>query len=391
MNTKSLLHLFFLGLALSCGQMAVAKTELAIGYLRVEQPQPPTLSNLDPVPEDNGLSGAQTGLADNQTTGKFLGQTYSLADTLVPLGEDPLVMAQAMLDASPFLVIDAPADVLLAIADLPQAKGALLFNVASGDVSLRDTDCRANMLHAIPSDAMRTDALAQMFVQKRWTDLVMIAGTYPQDLAYADAMRRAMTKFGLKLKGEKTWDADADMRRTASQEIPLFTQSFGDYDAMILADETHDFGRYVLYNTWQARPITGSEGLSAVTWSPVIEQWGAAQLQSRFEEQHEREMTSNDYAAWAALRSLGEAVTRTNSTDPQTLRDYIFSDAFELAGFKGRPLTYRDWNGQLRQPIAIVHPRALVAQAPLDGFLHQTNEMDSLGLDRPESKCEAFQ
>ena len=102
-------------------------------------------------------------------------------------------------------------------------------------------------------------------------------------------------------------------------------------------------------------------------------------------------MTSLDYAAWAAMRTLGEAATRTNSTDPKTLRDYILSDAFELAGFKGRALTYRHWNGQLRQPIAIAHPRALVAQAPLEGFLHQTNELDSLGLDRPESKCEAFQ
>ena len=101
-------------------------------------------------------------------------------------------------------------------------------------------------------------------------------------------------------------------------------------------------------------------------------------------------MTSQDYAAWAAVRTLGEALTRTNSADPDVVRDYIFSDAFELAGFKGRPLTYRGWNGQLRQPIAIAHPRALVAQAPLEGFLHQVNELDSLGLDEPESTCEAF-
>jgi ABC transporter substrate binding protein (PQQ-dependent alcohol dehydrogenase system) len=137
--------------------------------------------------------------------------------------------------------------------------------------------------------------------------------------------------------------------------------------------------------------VAGSEGLSAVTWSPVIEQWGAAQLQSRFEETAGRGMQPQDYAAWAAVRALGEAVTRTNSGDPGVLRDYLLSEDFELAGFKGRPLTFRDWNGQLRQPIAIAHPRALVAQAPLEGFLHQTNELDSLGLDRPESLCEAFE
>ncbi|WP_298976920.1 ABC transporter substrate-binding protein [uncultured Roseobacter sp.] len=377
--------------AMCCAVTATAEVTLNANYLHVEVSLPPTLSNLDPVPEDIGLAGALTGLKDNQTTGRFLDQKYDLVETYVPEGDDPIAMAKELLSASPYLILSAPATVQTAIADLPEAEGALIFNTSTGDLSLRDADCRANLFHTLPSDAMRTDALAQVFVQKRWTDLVMITGTHPQDVTYAQSMRRSLTKFGLALSGEKEWAFDADMRRNASQEVPLFTQDFGDYDAMILADEVHDFGRYVLYNTWEARPVTGSEGLSAVTWSPVIEQWGAAQLQSRFEKAHDRQMTSQDYAAWAAMRTLGEAVTRTNAVDPEALRAYILSDAFELAGFKGRPLTYRAWNGQLRQPIAIVHPRALVAQAPLDGFLHQVNELDSLGLDQPESTCEAFQ
>lgn len=368
-----------------------AETTLNIGYLRVEQPLPPTLSNLDPIPDDNGLAGAQTGLADNLTTGKFLGQKYELTVTEVFEGEDPLAAARDLLSSSPYLVIDAGPEDIVAIADLAEAEGAILFNTSAGDLALRDGECRRNLLHTLASDAMRTDALAQMLVKKRWEDLVMITGTHAADTSYAEAMRRSLTKFGLSLEAEKEWVFDADMRRNASQEVPLFTQDFGDYDALIIADEVHDFGRYVLYNTWQARPVVGSEGLSSVGWSPVIEQWGAAQLHSRFEDEHAREMTAQDYAAWAAVRTLGEAMTRTNANDPQTLRGYIMSDQFELAGFKGRPLTYRAWNGQLRQPIAIAHPRALVAQAPLEGFLHQTNELDSLGLDRPESTCEAFQ
>ena len=369
---------------------AQADTELAVGYLKIEVPRPATLSNLDEVPENLGLAGAETGLQDNLTTGKFLKQTYVLNPNAVLADENPLATAKEMLSQSPFLILDAPADVLLQIADLPEAQNALLFNATAADVALRDAECRANVLHSLPSYAMRTDALAQLLVKKRWSDLVMIEGTYPKDTAYAEALRRSLTKYGLKLSGSKIWDANADMRRTASQEIPLFTQDFGDYDALLLADEVQDFGRYVLYNTWQARPVAGSEGLSALTWSPVIEQWGAAQLQNRFREQHDRAMLAADYAAWAAIRTLGEAVTRTNKADVASLRAYIMSDAFELAGFKGRPLTYRQWNGQLRQPIALAHPRALVAQAPLEGFLHQTNEMDSLGLDQPESTCEAF-
>ena len=377
--------------SLAFAQPILAETTLSIGYLRVEQPLPPTLSNLDPIPEDNGIAGAQTGLADNTTTGKFLGQSYDMSVIEVLAGEDPLAAAREMLATSPYLIIDAAAGDVVAIADLPEAEGAVLFNTASGDVELRDTGCRGNLFHTLASDAMRTDALAQVLVQKRWTDLVMITGAHAADASYAAAMRRSLSKFGLSLEAEKEWVFDADMRRNASQEVPLFTQELGDYDALILADEIHDFGRYVLYNTWQARPVVGSEGLTAIGWSPVIEQWGAAQLQSRFEDQHGRQMTAQDYAAWAAMRTLGEALTRTGDTNPATLRGYILSDAFELAGFKGRPLTYRDWNGQLRQPIAVAHPRALVAQAPLEGFLHQTNELDSLGLDRPESNCEAFQ
>lgn len=117
---------------------------------------------------------------------------------------------------------------------------------------------------------------------------------------------------------------------------------------------------------------------------------GAVQLQNRFEKQAERNMQSRDYAAWTAIRAIGEAVTRSNAADPATLRAYMLSDAFQLDGFKGRALTFRHWNGQMRQPIAVANARALVTLAPVEGFLHQRNETDSLGMDEPESACKAF-
>ena len=177
------------------------------------------------------------------------------------------------------------------------------------------------------------------------------------------------------------------MRRNASAEIPVFTQA-RKYDAVVVADEDDDFGQYVQYNTWLPRPVAGTAGLEPVAWDRVVEQWGAAQLQSRFEEQSDRSMTSLDYAAWAAVRSIGEAVTRTKKTDPAAIGEYLLSDKFALAGFKGAKMTYRTWNGQLRQPIPLVHPQSVVALAPIEGFLHHTTELDTLGLDQPESNCE---
>ncbi|MGR3377830.1 ABC transporter substrate-binding protein [Salipiger abyssi] len=377
--------------SLSLAAAAASETTVRVGYLSVARPAPPVLSNLDPDPEDLGLAGARLGLADNATTGKFLGQTWTLTETVVPEGGDALAAARAALAGAPFLVIDAPADTLTAIADLPEAQGALLFNASAPDAALRDDACRANLLHTIPSDAMRADALAQFLVQRRWSDVALIAGGHDSDRAFAGALKASVEKFRLKLVGEKDWIFDADMRRNASAEVPLFTQEFGEHDVLLIADEIGDFGRYVVYNTWLPRPVAGSEELVPQAWAPVVEQWGAAQLQSRFEDLAHRDMTSGDYATWAAIRTLGEAVTRTGSGEAGVLRDYILSDAFELAGFKGRPLSFRPWNGQLRQPIPIVTDRAVVATAPLEGFFHQGNELDTLGRDAPESACRAFE
>lgn len=364
--------------------------ELHVTYLRQIVPQPATLSNLDPLPEDLGPAGAALGREDNATTGAFLGHDYTLTVSDVALGGDLRAAAIEALQVSPYLIIEGLPQDILTVADLPEAADAVLFNASSGQNDLREAECRANLLHTLPSDAMRADAVMQFFVMRRWDDLVMVSGTHPDDMAFATALQGAAEKFGLSIGATKDWVFDADMRRNAPQEVPLFTQDLGDYDALLVADELGDFGRYIAYNTWRPRPIAGSEGLVPTGWSDVVEQWGAAQLQNRFEDQAGRPMRSRDYAAWAAMRALGEAVTRTGSADATTLRDYLLSDAFELAGFKGRPLSFRAWNGQLRQPIPLVQPRALVAMAPLDGFLHQTTELDTLGRDEPESLCRAF-
>lgn len=377
-------------IALAAATDAGAETTLHATYLRLEDARPPVLSNLDPVPEDEGIAGATLARADNATTGRFLGHDYLLDVVSLPPGSDPAPAARAALAETPFLILDADARTVRGIADLPEAQGALIFSVAAPDEALRDADCRANVFHTGLSYGMRADALMQALLAKRWTRLALVSGPNPADLAWADALRAAATKFGLDLVAEKAWSEKADLRRTASAEVPLFTQDLPEHDVLLVADETDDFARYLAYNTWLPRPVAGSEGIVAQGWAPVVEQWGAAQLQGRFADLAHRPMRPRDYAAWAAMRTLGEAVTRTGSADPAVLRAYILSDGFELAAFKGRPLSYRPWNGQMRQPVPVAHPRALVAEAPLDGFLHERNELDTLGLDAPESACRAF-
>ena len=364
---------------------------LRIDWLERQVVRPPVLSNMEQQPATLGLDGARLSVADINTTGKFTGMTYQLVETVVPPEGDFLPAAKAAIaGGARVLVVRAPTADLLALADLPEAKDVLIFNTEAPDGSLRGAECRANVLHTVPSYQMRTDALAQFLLSKRWTKLVLVEGNRAGDADYAAALKASLAKFGLKLAGEKTWGIAADMRRVAAAEMPLFTQDLPEHDVMLVADVPGDFARYMAYNTWLPRPLAGTEGMKPLGWAPPVEHFGASQLQSRFHDLAGREMTDQDFAAWVAVAALGEAATRAKTTDAAALRGSLLSPKARISAFLGQPLSFRDWDGQLRQPIPLVTERAVIAMPPLEGFLHQTSELDTLGTDRPESQCHAF-
>lgn len=374
---------------------AADKLAVSMTYLTQDVERLAPLSLLDPIEvPDEGLAGAKLGQEDNQTTGSFLGHEYQLTDVMVPLDGDIIEAAKDVLSSGQqVLVIDAPAEKLLAIADLPEAEGAVIFNVGAGDDRLRTDDCRANLFHIIPSRAMKADGLAQYLIWKRWRSWFLIHGTQEIDLASRAALERAAKKFGAKIVETRAYEYEATARRTDSghvqiqTQLPVFTQNAAEHDVIVVADESDVFGEYLPYRTWDPAPITGTHGLRPTAWHRSHEQWGGTQMQGRFEDSAGRWMTEKDYAAWLAVRSLGEAVTRTNSADAAVIRDYLVNDDFEIAAFKGEGLTFRAWNQQMRQPILLVAPRVLISVSPQDEFLHQRTPLDSLGYDLPESNC----
>jgi len=369
----------------SHGQAAEAPLQVQIGYLGYRPDPGPLLSNVIPEPADAGQRGAELAIIDSNSTGAFLNQRYSLTSASVDSPEALLAAAQAQhAQGLRLFVVNAPAASLRQLsAALPDS---LLFNAGSADDRLRSTECLANVLHTLPSRAMLADALAQFLVLRKWQKALLIVGPTEDDQAYAAALRRAAKRFGVQLVAEKAWRFDNDQRRSAQADMPLFTQT-AEYDVVLVADERGDFGEYVPYQTWYPRPVAGTQGLTPTGWHKTVETYGAAQLQKRFEALAGRWMNDRDFAAWMAVRSVASAVNKLHQVDPQAIRQLELSEQLPLDGFKGRKLSYRAWNGQLRQPIPIVQPRALVSTSPQDGFLHPTNEMDSLGYDQPEVTC----
>jgi ABC transporter substrate binding protein (PQQ-dependent alcohol dehydrogenase system) len=169
--------------------------------------------------------------------------------------------------------------------------------------------------------------------------------------------------------------------------MPLLTQGVPDYDVIFVADAGEAFGDYLLFRTYEPRPVVGSQGLQAVAWHRSFEQYAGTQLQNRFEKLTKRVMTERDFTAWLGVRVVGEAVTRSAKNAPADVNAYILSKDFEVAGFKGVGLTFRTWDHQMRQPILLSGPRSLVSISPQDGFLHQKFLTDTMGFDEPETKC----
>ncbi|MEC7825974.1 MAG: ABC transporter substrate-binding protein [Pseudomonadota bacterium] len=383
-TTKSLCWLFLLQ---KSAFAAVQNIDILYVKLHAEMSAEPLLLK---QPADNKtLAGAKLAIEDSNTTGRFLKQHYQLtvvednnADGLI--GQLKRLMSAQ--EAPGTVLVDVPENAFSAVSDVIRGSGALVMNISSREDALRQSQCAAKVLHTVPSRAMLADAMTQYLMSRRWREWLLISGNSDGDKAFANALQRSAKRFGAKIVEQKQWSFDTDLRRVAQKEIPLFTQ-YDDYDVVVVADEQHLFDKYFPGNTWLPRPVVGTEGLVPTGWHWTLEQWGATQLQNRFYSQFAREMTESDYAAWLAVRAISEAVTRTKSTASDVLYDYLLSDSFELAAFKGRKLSFRAWNGQLRQPIPLVHPNGLTALLPLEGYMHPVTDLDTLGYDKPEVRC----
>ncbi|HSG55188.1 MAG TPA: ABC transporter substrate-binding protein, partial [Paracoccaceae bacterium] len=354
--------MFRKALLVLAGLMALAQPaqaqEVRAAVLRVDYPALLPVSRLDLRPEDLGFAGAQLATEDNQTTGRFMGQIY-VTQEVAAVPETALAEFERLQgEGLRFFVVQARAEELLAMAGAA-APGTLILNTLAPDTALRSGDCRGNILHVAPSRQMLSDAVAQFLIWKKWPRWALIHGSHPEDIALAEAYRTSAAKFGAKIVAEREFTDTGGARRTdtghvqVQRQLPVFTQDMNKPDVIIAADETDVFATYLPFHTWRPSPVTGSAGLRPLAWHPALEAWGATQFQNRFEASTGRYMRPEDYTAWLALRVLGEAVTRTKSADPAVIRAYALSENFELAAFKGQKLTFRAWNGQLRQPILL--------------------------------------
>jgi ABC transporter substrate binding protein (PQQ-dependent alcohol dehydrogenase system) len=338
---------------------------------------------------DHPFPGAQIGIDEAAALARVLNTDFVLERITVKAPEEVAgAVTKAMAERGiKFFLIDAPAEAYKPLAAAVKGREALLFNVSAPDDWLRRDLCAREMVHTIPSLAMSTDALVQYLMSKKWRDVLVLEGPLPVDTQRTDAFARSVQKFGGRIVARQKFKAGTDPREREQNNPALLTAGNRDYDVVFVADDAFDFVRTVPYHTVRARPVVGSIDLEPVAWHWTWEHNGAPQVNSRFDKKSGgRRMDSPDWAAWIAVKMIVQSALRTRSNDFAKQRDFILGDA-GFDGDKGLPVGVRPWDHQLRQAVLLAAPYMVVASAPVEGFLHRTNDLDTIGDDEPETSC----
>ncbi|RDE09191.1 ABC transporter substrate-binding protein [Pelagibacterium lacus] len=369
-----------------------APAEMAIGYLDLaEDPRYDlTLARfLVPArPWGRSIDGAQLGIVDAEQIGRVINVDFTLreasGDSVESLAD---TVGGWVEEGVHFVVADLPADMLVALADAVEGQPVTLFNVSAEQDSLRAEQCRFNVVHTIPSYRMMTDAVVQYLVSKRWTNILVLQGPLADDAAIADAVRESAGFFGANIVDVRPFVLGADPRMREQNNVALMTEG-GNYDAVFVADSSGEFAHDVPYHTNLPRPVVGGAGLVGEAWHWAWWRQGAPQVNARFEAMADRYMHRFDWAAWAAVRAVTQSVLRSESTEYEPVRDYLLGERMNLDGSKGNPMSVRPWDHQLRQGMLLAAGNVVVELAPIEGFLHETNDLDTLGVDEPRSQCQ---
>ena len=259
-----------------------------------------------------------------------------------------------------------------------------VINLGDAADRLRAQDCRARLFHLMPSERMRSDALAQTLVSRKWANLLLLVGPTPADAVRAATAEASIKRYGLKVVARKPFKLSADPRERDLAN-PLLLTAGASYDAVWVVDSDGEFARSLPYRTVLPRPVVGDAGLVALAWHAQFERFGAPQVVRRFTKAYKRPMTAHDWTAWMAGKALTAAAVAAPKGPNAAWATALAKTPVD--GSKGVAMSFRAWDGQLRQPMLLTDGQGVIAQAPIDGLLHPSNVLDTLGADSPEKAC----
>ncbi len=339
------------------------------------------------------LRAVELAVFESSTLFETLGVDVAIRQLELKPEVDVQEQLKALTPAS-LIVLDLPLDTMEQVASVADQMKLVAFNVRHSDSRLRDSLCLDYVFHSIPSDRMYFDALGQFLVHRGWRKVLVVQGPSQRDSDRAVSLIESLKKFGASVVDQRVFSLshhpdDRDKNR------PGFLTGGISYDVVAVIDSNKDYGRYLQYSTRSARPVVGDVGLTPVSWHFALERYGAPQLNERYRNFKKNEllgpqvaMTDAEFAAWSAVKLITNSLNTRQSEAELDLISVLTDPASQVDLYKGTRGSIRHWNHQLRQPILLAAPQAVIAVAPMPKFLHPKHYVDTLGLDEPESKCQ---
>jgi ABC transporter substrate binding protein (PQQ-dependent alcohol dehydrogenase system) len=303
------------------------------------------------------------------------------AQSVLNLETARMAAQQAEKDGHHALMVNLPASW---VASLTAAVKIAVINVGSGADSLREAQCQRNLLHTLPSDRMRSDAMAQTLISRKWSQVLLLRGVSDEDSVRATTAQASLRRFGLKLVADRPFKLSADPREREMANPKLLTSGVS-YDAVWVVDGDGEFARTLPYNVLSARPVVGDAGMVALGWHAQYERYGAPQVSRRFAKTYKRAMTQQDWASWMAGKAVSLAAVSLSKGGSSALLTAL--NQLTLDGSKGVSMQFRPWDGQLQQTLLLSDGQGVVGIAPVEGVLHPRNVLDTLGADSTEKRC----
>jgi ABC-type branched-subunit amino acid transport system substrate-binding protein len=327
--------------------------------------------------------GAALGVEDANALATLFGKRLKLQTETA--GEGAALQAgRALSRAGALAIVGGAGPAMGEALEALAADGTVVLNVGAPDDRLRGERCDRHAFHVFPSIAMYVDALALVLIERR------------------QLMRWALATDG----SPRGAEIEAAARRSVARRNGTVISDGSAADVLLLAMQDSSVRAAVARATGQGRAadrIAGvgdaglhlladqPAGLWSVAWHHDLERFSGRELNSRFRRRQNAAMVGVSWAAWAALKLIGEGAVRGGASDGPALINFLES-APPFDGHKGDALTFRKWDHQLRQPLYVIGPRKREASgAPSDPFTviadTGTANLDALGTPMAESRC----
>jgi branched-chain amino acid transport system substrate-binding protein len=334
------------------------RADLRVGLLLAPGPLAPSI-----------LRGAKMGIAEADSMAQMFGKKIELAVPPVP-GPEKLagVASRLVKEGVSVLVGGGDERSAEALREVAREGNALFLNVGSAADRLRTERCDRHTFHVFASVEMQVGAVGVWLIEekkaRRWAVLTESDELRRAVSALAEARGATVVDDALAVSGTTDWRPALERFRAAAPEalwigLPPGSLSgfFQQYGPAGLSGPLVGItpGAVGLPNLRQG--VLG--GVWPVIWYHTLEKYSARDLNSRHKRRFGEPLDGASWSAWAALKLVGEAAVR-GSTTPQAILEYLETDP-PFDGHKGRPLTFRKRDHQLRQPLYLAQARPVTA------------------------------